>query len=611
MNSMLEDVLAREGSAPAFEDSRVDAELEEMLSKMRTNIKIIGLGGGGCNTIGRVYNEGIVGAELYACNTDAQHLLHIASPKKVLLGRRITKGLGAGALPQIGEEAAREAEEELRAIVQGADIVFVTCGLGGGTGTGSCGYVARLAKEMGALTIAVVTLPFRGEGKLRMESAEWGLERLRDAADTVITIPNDKLLDLVPRQSLNLAFKFADEVLMRSIKGLTEIITKPGLVNLDFNDVKTIMKGGGVAMIGLGESQAVGDNRAVEAIEEAINSPLLEVDVSTAHGVLINVTGGNDMTISGAERVREGVQPRLPESPTQTMGVGAEDAELERILASLRTNIKIVGIGGGGCNTIDRLVESGIVGAELFAANTDAQHLLIIRSPHKLLLGRRVTRGLGAGALPQVGEESAREAADELRSVVQGADMVFITCGLGGGTGTGGAPVLAQLSKEAGALTIAICTFPFRAEGAIRAENAEYGLEKLRNFADTVVVIPNDKLLELVPRLALNAAFKVADDVLMRAIKGITEIITKPGLVNLDFNDIKTIMKGGGVAMIGLGESDRDNRSEEAIEEAINSPLIDVDISAATGALVNVTGGNDMSVAEAEKLAESGQGRLD
>src|SRR5437016_731487 len=331
MNSMLEDVLAREGSAPAFEDSRVDAELEEMLSKMRTNIKIIGLGGGGCNTIGRVYNEGIVGAELFACNTDAQHLLHIAAPKKVLLGRRITKGLGAGALPQIGEEAAREAEEELRAIVQGADIVFVTCGLGGGTGTGSCGYVARLAKEMGALTIAVVTLQFRGEGKLRMESAEWGLERLRDAADTVITIPNDKLLDLVPRQSLNLAFKFADEVLMRSIKGLTEIITKPGLVNLDFNDVKTIMKGGGVAMIGLGESQAVGDNRAVEAIEEAINSPLLEVDVSTAHGVLINVTGGNDMTISEAERVAEVVQSKV--SPTARIIWGATvDASLEHTL---------------------------------------------------------------------------------------------------------------------------------------------------------------------------------------------------------------------------------------------------------------------------------------
>jgi cell division protein FtsZ len=331
MNSMLEDVLAREGGVPAFEDTRVDSELEEMLSKMKTNIKIIGLGGGGSNTIARIYNEGIVGADLFACNTDAQHLLHITAPKKVLLGRRVTKGLGAGALPQIGEEAAREAEEELRTILHGADIVFTTCGLGGGTGTGSAGYVARLAKEMGALTIAVVTLPFRGEGKLRMESAEWGLERLRDAADTVITIPNDKLLDLVPRMALNNAFKFADEVLMRSIKGLTEIITKPGLVNLDFNDVKTIMKGGGVAMIGLGESQAMGENRAVEAIEEAINSPLLEVDVTTAHGVLINVTGGNDMTISEAERVAEVVQGKV--SPTARIIWGATvDPTLEHTL---------------------------------------------------------------------------------------------------------------------------------------------------------------------------------------------------------------------------------------------------------------------------------------
>ena len=308
---------------------------------------------------------------------------------------------------------------------------------------------------------------------------------------------------------------------------------------------------------------------------------------------------------------RAGEEPRVPDTPTQgPVGFTAEDAELERILASLRTNIKIIGIGGGGTNTIDRLVEAGIIGAELFAANTDAQHLLTIRAPHKILLGRRVTRGLGAGALPQVGEEAAREAEDEIRAALQGADMVFITCGLGGGTGTGGAPYVAQLAKEMGALTIAICTFPFRAEGAIRAENAEYCLEKLRNFADTVIVIPNDKLIELVPRLALNAAFKVADDVLMRAIKGISEVITRPGLVNLDFNDIKTIMKGGGVAMIGLGESDSDRRAEEAIEEAINSPLIDVDISTATGALINVTGGTDMTVSEAEKTAEIVQARI-
>jgi cell division protein FtsZ len=304
-------------------------------------------------------------------------------------------------------------------------------------------------------------------------------------------------------------------------------------------------------------------------------------------------------------------QTEVRKSPTEVGGYSADDADLERVLAGLKTNIKIVGVGGAGSNTIDRLVEGGVLGAELFAANTDAQHLLVVRSPHKVLLGKRSTRGLGAGALPQIGEEAAREAEEELRALLQGGDMVFITCGLGGGTGTGGAPYIASLAREMGALTIAICTLPFHAEGAIRTENAEYGLEKLRKFTDTVIVIPNDKLVELVPRLSLNAAFKVADEVLMRAIKGVTEIITKPGLVNLDFNDIKTVMKGGGVAMIGLGESSSsDTRSEEAIESAINSPLVDVDISTASGALVNVTGGGDMSVGEAENVAEILQDRI-
>lgn len=323
-----------EKGAPNLEDVRVDQELEEILNKLRTNVKIVGIGGGGSNTIARIYNEGVVGAELYAANTDAQHLLAIRSPKKILLGRRVTRGLGAGALPQVGEEAAREAEDELRAILSGADIVFITCGLGGGTGTGGSGYIARLAKESGALTIGVVTMPFRGEGRLRLQAAEWGLDRLRETADTVITIPNDKLLDLVPRLSLQAAFKFADEVLMRAIKGLTELITKPGLVNLDFNDVKTIMKGGGVAMIGLGESQAVGDQRAAEAIEEAISSPLLEVDISGATGVLVNVTGGADMTIGEAEKVAEIAQTRV--SPNARIIWGASvDPSLEHVMRVL------------------------------------------------------------------------------------------------------------------------------------------------------------------------------------------------------------------------------------------------------------------------------------
>ncbi len=334
MRSLVEDAIARE-SGPGTgiteagmldQDQRVDAELEQILRSLKTNIKIIGVGGGGTNTVARIHDEGIIGAELYAANTDAQHLLVLRVPHKILLGRRVTRGLGAGALPQIGEEAAREAEDELKKILADTHICFITCGLGGGTGTGAASVVARMAKEMGALTIAVATLPFKGEGKMRMENAEWGLDKLRDSADTVIVIPNDKLLEVVPRLSLNAAFKVADEVLMRSIKGLTEVITRPGLVNLDFNDVKTIMKGAGVAMIGLGESDAPGDDRIMEAIEQAINSPLLDVDISEANGVLIDVIGGTDMTISEAQRAAEEIQARVGPNARIIWGAAVDPA---------------------------------------------------------------------------------------------------------------------------------------------------------------------------------------------------------------------------------------------------------------------------------------------
>ena len=327
---------------------------------------------------------------------------------------------------------------------------------------------------------------------------------------------------------------------------------------------------------------------------------------------LFNMAGEWMSSIVKEVLARSGSEVSQQDAPTEHRvgGMNSQDEELERILAGLKTNIKIVGCGGGGSNTVDRLVESGILGAELYALNTDAQHLLTVHAPHKILIGRRSTKGLGAGALPQVGEEAAREADEEIRAALAGADIVFVTCGLGGGTGTGAAPYVASIAKELGALAIAICTSPFRAEGSIRMENAEYGLEKLRSVADTVIVIPNDKLIDLVPRLSINAAFKVADEVLMRSIKGITEVVTKPGLVNLDFNDIRTIMRGGGVAMIGLGESEGEDRAVEAVNEAIDSPLIDVDVSEATGALINVTGGPDMSVAEAEQVAEVVQSRI-
>jgi len=252
MKSLVEEALAREGGTEAVAQAQtpfaqgdsLEADLIEVLQKLKTNIGIIGVGGGGSNTAARIWEEGVAGAEVIAANTDAQHLLSIDVPNKILLGRRSTRGLGAGALPQVGEEAAREAEEDLRKRLQDKHIVFITAGMGGGTGTGAAPVVAGIAKDMGALTVAITTTPFKGEGKYRMENAEWGLERLRNMADTVIVIPNDKLLELVPRLSLKAAFKVADELLMRSIKGITELITKPGLVNLDFNDLRTIMKGG-------------------------------------------------------------------------------------------------------------------------------------------------------------------------------------------------------------------------------------------------------------------------------------------------------------------------------------------------------------------------------
>ena len=295
----------------------------------------------------------------------------------------------------------------------------------------------------------------------------------------------------------------------------------------------------------------------------------------------------------------------------QEISRGIKDKELEEVLSSLTTTIKVIGCGGAGTNTISRCISNNISGADFIAINTDAQHLLITESPNKVLIGRHLTRGLGAGSLPQIGEEAAKESEQDIRAAIGHVDMVFITCGLGGGTGTGASPIVAQIAKESGALTIGVVTLPFNVEGVIRMENAEAGLKRLRDICDTVIVIPNDKLLDIVPNLSLNAAFKVADEVLMRSIKGITEMITMPGLVNLDFADLKTVMKRGGVAMIGLGEAEGENKAVNAVIEALNSPLLDVDVSEATGALVNVTGGEDMTIAEAERVVEEIYSRVD
>ncbi len=288
--------------------------------------------------------------------------------------------------------------------------------------------------------------------------------------------------------------------------------------------------------------------------------------------------------------------------------MSASDEELLRIAASLDVCIKIVGCGGGGSNTINRCVDAGIAGGQLCAINTDAKHLLTIRAPKKILIGKSKTRGLGAGARPEVGEESARENDSEIRDFLAGANIVFVTAGMGGGTGTGSAHYVAGIAKEQiRALTLGIVTLPFKAEGTMRMENALSGLNKLRQVCDTTIVVPNDKLLEMVPKLPVEAAFKVADEVLMQTIKGLTEIITKPGLVNLDYADIQTVMNEGGVAFVGIGEgnTDNDDRVGAAVHEALTSPMLgEVDLKGAKGALIRVVGGPDMTVGEAQRAAE-------
>lgn len=288
---------------------------------------------------------------------------------------------------------------------------------------------------------------------------------------------------------------------------------------------------------------------------------------------------------------------------------------IEKVLQESQAKIRVVGIGGGGGNTVTRMKEVNIVGAETIAVNTDAQDLLHTAADKKILIGRKITRGLGSGSDPSIGEASAKESIEELTEMLADSDLLFITCGMGGGTGTGASPIIAEIGKESNALTIGIVTLPFTVEGKVRMRNALEGLARLQEVTDTIIVIPNDKILEIAPDLPVNAAFKVADEVLTNAVKGITELITKPGLINLDFADLRTILKKGGAAMIGLGESQTNDASDaralEAIENALTSPLLDVDIRNAKRALINVVGGSDMTLREAEMIVETVSSKID
>jgi cell division protein FtsZ len=266
--------------------------------------------------------------------------------------------------------------------------------------------------------------------------------------------------------------------------------------------------------------------------------------------------------------------------------------------------IKVVGIGGGGVNAVNRMIEVGLKGVEFIAINTDAQALLMSDADVKLDIGRELTRGLGAGANPEVGERAAEDHADEIEEVLKGADMVFVTAGEGGGTGTGGAPVAARISRSLGALTIGVVTRPFAFEGRRRANAAEEGIAKLREDVDTLIVIPNDRLLSISDRsVSVLDAFKQADQVLLQGVSGITDLITTPGLINLDFADVKSVMANAGSALMGIGSARGDDRSVVAAEQAVSSPLLEASIDGAHGVLLSIAGGSDLGLFEINEAA--------
>jgi cell division protein FtsZ len=274
--------------------------------------------------------------------------------------------------------------------------------------------------------------------------------------------------------------------------------------------------------------------------------------------------------------------------------------------------IKVVGVGGGGTNAVNRMVDAGLAGVEFIAVNTDAQALMMTDADVKIQVGAQATRGLGAGADPEIGFAAAQESRDELKEALKGADMVFVTAGEGGGTGTGGAPIVAELGQELGALTVGVVTRPFAFEGRKRADQAERGIDQLRDRVDTLIVIENDRLLQVVERqTSVVEAFRMADDILRQGVQGITDLITEPGLVNLDFADVRTIMRDAGSALMGIGRATGENRAAEAARIAVSSPLLEASIEGATGILLNITGGSDIGLFEVNEAAEVVTGAAD
>ncbi len=374
MENIVSDIFARQDDTTDYRTSRLGAN--------PTNIKVVGVGGGGGNAVNRMIQTGLSGVEFWLMNTDLQVLTGSKTDKKVQLGASLTKGLGAGNDPSIGEKAAEEAQQEITQALEGADMVFITAGMGGGTGTGAAPIVAKIAKQLGILTIAVVTKPFTFEGKVRMNNADSGLEKLKDAVDAVIVVPNDKLLQVVDRQvSMEEAFIVADEVLIRGVTGITDIITVPGIINVDFADVKAVMQGSGSALMGIG--RASGEGRAVKAAQQAINSQLLESSINGASGVIVNITGGPDMGIHEVSDAASIIHDAVLDDATVIIGTAVNESiqgEIQiTVIATgieVRNNQSLSLFGSSSLTADDKLPEMNTSSFFTGAFNTQTKSVL-------------------------------------------------------------------------------------------------------------------------------------------------------------------------------------------------------------------------------------------
>ncbi len=665
---------------PTSEKLKEDEELLQIVEKIKTKIKVVGAGGAGNNTITRLMQVGISGAETIAVNTDAQDLLYTDAHKKVLIGKETTGGLGAGANPKIGMEAAKENKEDIKKALQGADLVFLTAGLGGGCLTGDSlvytnpegpvridsiqpnSFVYSL--ENGSLVkrrvlaamktgvkrtfeirtrnyklkasydhpfLKVVPLNPDKKGRFSKFKLEWTPVELLKPGDLVVTLRKvPEIKSSSPHQEYNLSkdfcrlfgFLLGDGWITRS-KNSWKICFSPSKKNsINKKYIQLIKRIFGIDVKKGEKCYYANSKQAYELLEKlGLKKPARDKEIPSWVFELPN-THKKEFILGLADADGHYYKQKNKN--------GKEKIELrfemrsEKLIRQLKALCNYLGLRASNVGKRIRVVKPPHSKQKIRATFWDVRIYQLFRLDKNLekereregigfLYGYRgptnseFFKFFGFSRIKSVKEVGEREVYD---ITVEGSHNFVAEGFIVHNTGTGSLPIIAEVAKKLGALTVAIVTLPFTMEGKQRMLNAREGLENLKNVTDTLIVIPNDKLLEIVPDVSIATAFKVCDEILVNAVKGITELVTKPGLVNLDFADLRTIMECGGLAMIGMGESDTENRAIEAVEKALNNPLLSVDIDGATGALIDVIGGPNITIRESQQIAEAVANRL-